>query len=175
MLISIQIAFVIGAAYNCFSQDIPKIVRLTNKYLKNGDFKNLTSLYRLPSYFSESKIIEERQGIEDALNLLSNEFGSISDLNVNQEKVKWINLEIIGGDVDFVKSNPNFTQYVFKVNFSKLGNGFIIIRLYENKANPKIRSVGYALTDSPQNRDVIKHIGKKLMNLMFPQPKSKKI
>ena len=135
----------------------------------------MTSLYLLPPYFSESKIIEERQGIEDALNLLSNEFGSISDIELNQEKVKWINLEIFGGDVAFVKSNPNFIQYVFKANFSKLDNGFIIIRLYENKGNPKLRSVGYALPDLPQNIDVIKHIGKKLMDLMFPQPKSQNI
>lgn len=150
----------------CFGQNIPDLVRLTTTYVKNEDFENLSSLYLLPPYYSESKRNEEREGIKKALYLLSNEFGSITRLNLSQEKAKWLNLEIFGGDVDFVRSNPRVTQFVLRSSFSILGNGFIIIRVYENDGNPKLRSVGYALPDSPQSKDEIKRIGKKLIDLM---------
>jgi hypothetical protein len=160
----------IAALKICYSQDIPDIVRLTGDYINNEDFNSLASLYLLPSYFTNSKTKEERKGIKDALSLLSNEFGFITNLKLINEKVHWLNIEIFGGDVDFIKSNLNFAQFVFRTNFSKLGNGFIIIRVYEKVGNPKLRSVGYALPDLPKNHDAIKRISSKLMDLMSKKP-----
>jgi hypothetical protein len=168
-LICVQIGFVFATSYSPNHQNTPGVVLSATKYIQKDDFQKVAALYLLPAYFTKSQLIEEKKGIGNALKLLSEEFGAISELKVNQEDVRWINLEIFGGDVDFVKSNPRFRQYVFSTNFANQGNGFIIIRVYDNIGDPKLRSVGYALPDLPQNKDILKPIAQKLMNLMFPQ------
>ena len=156
------------------AQDSPELVLLTCSFLQENDFKKVASLYSLPEYFSQTQKAEERKIIEESLRLLSQEFGTISELKINQDNVRWINLEIFGGDVNFIKSNQNYTQFVFNANFSILGRGFIVIRVYENNGDPKLRSVGFALNDSPKNRNRLKPIADKLIEIIIPQKQQKR-
>ncbi len=168
ILFLIQFALILMTPAALTAEKIPGVVLSAKGYILKNDFYSVASQYLLPTYFSDSEISEERESITNALNLLSKEFGNIDGMQTNQDDVRWVNLEIFGGDVDFIKEHPDFIQYVFKTKFSILGNGFIIIRVYENNGNLKLRSVGYALPESSQTREKLQPKKKKLMQLMFP-------
>jgi hypothetical protein len=165
----------ISIVVNGYSQQLSGIVDKASELIVEENFRNLSKLYLLPTTYSLNEIIEERKGLEESLDLLSDEFGHIDDLQVNREEVRWLNLEIFGGDVSFIKSNSNFLQYVFQAKFSKLGDGFIIIRTYPNNGKEMIRSVGYALPNTPDSAIIIKEISGKLIELMFPEQVTEKI
>lgn len=150
-------------------EELPTVVESAVKYVKNGNFSELISLYSLPTHYSEPQLHKEKKSINNALKLLSSEFGEITDLEINKDEVRWFNLELFGGDGDFVKNQPNFYQYVFKANFSKLGNGFIIITTYPIDSKSNLRSVGYALPEAEENISTLQSIGRKLTELMSPE------
>jgi hypothetical protein len=156
------------------AQDIPDVVTSTIKLIQSNDFENIASRYLFPTSYSESQLAEERKYIKDALKILFTEYGRVTEIKINQDDTRWLNLEVLAGDADFMKNHPQFTQYVFKTNFSVRGKGFIVINVYENNGNPKLKSVGYALADTPQNMDILLPISKKLMDLLLKQQKVEK-
>ena len=166
-LTCIQIVFILFAAGTVTAQNIPDMVLSTVRYMQKNEFENIAPLYHFPTYYSESQLIEERKGIRDALELLSKEFGQITEIEINHKNYQLLKLGVSCGDIDFLKSHPHFMQYVFEANFSILGKGFVVIQVNDINGESKLRSIGYALSASPKNAEVLRPIVCKFMELMF--------
>jgi len=173
--ILLALSVVLLLPFSVFGDELSANIESAIAHIQNENFTELTSLYSLPEHYSEPQLTKEKKGINQALKLLSSEFGTVTKIEINQGDVRWLNMEIFGGDVDFMKSQPNFYQYVFQAKFSKLGNGFIIIREYPISSESNLRSVGYALPEAEENIPILQSIGRKLTELMFPELTSEEV
>ena len=158
--------FLILLILDCSNREPSEIARATTVCIKNKNFKKIASLYLLPADYTESKKTRESVCIINALALMAHEFGSISDFSIIKGKKQFYDVHIFGGDLDFYKSKLKYDQYVFKTKFSKLGDGYVIIRIYRINGKPKLRSIGYALPKLPKNLKIVSSIGVKLLKLM---------
>lgn len=70
---------------------------------------------------------------------------------------------VAGGDIEFLKKNSDFIQTIYKTNFSKVGLGYIMIDVFPNNNEPKLRGIAYALVASEKNVPLAKEISSKLM------------
>ena len=173
----LPMALMISASSVSVAQEVPvpPVVWKTAVHLFKNQLDAVTSEYLLPGHYSEIQTIEEQKGIQAALSILSNAFGDILDMRVNEGLAKWVNLDIFGGDAEFIKNHSDVFLYVYRVTFSKLGNGYIIIQTYPNGGTPKLRSIGYGLPDLPGNRDVLKPVAEELMRLLLSYQARKQV
>lgn len=155
-----------GLTTSCQADEINPLVESAKKHILNKNFKELAALFLYPTSYSEEQIKNEIINISSGLSLLAHEFGEIDKLKLNQDKVQGFEFVVVGGDIDFLKKHPNFTEYLYRTNFSNIGPGFIKIHVYPNNGKPRLKGAGYALLATQENIPLANEIAAKYLALM---------
>ena len=142
------------------------------KYLKNNDFDKAAGLFHYSPDFSKKEKITEKKHMKEWLVFIRKEFGRIESYK-NASPVKCYQVIILPQDFKYWKKIPLEYSLVYKVQFSKLGEGYIAIDYSYIKNIPEIRTIHYGLPLSKSgSKKIIYNIGNKMLNIMKSRKKN---
>lgn len=139
------------------SADVTKneeLLELINDFfncLEYSDFSTASDLFHYPQNYSPEEVQKDKVAVAKILELLSNSFGKINSHVVNMEAEKIISLQVGSGDIPYWQKHPKYLLKIYKVNFSKYGDGFITITICNLLNKYEIREVKYGLGESKPN------------------------
>jgi hypothetical protein len=142
--------------------DYEFVTEMATSYLQTQNFSGISSLYLLPEHFSSQQKREEKNVISNALQFLMGEFGPIKSMDLNQDDILWFEFMVTVGDMTFLESRNDYFQRVFSADFETVGDGFVILQIFKDTEQPRLRGVGLALPATPDNAIVVQQIAEKL-------------
>jgi len=138
------------------------VTEMTTNYLQTQNFRGISSLYLMPEHFSNQQKQEEKNVISNALQFLMSEFGAIKSMDLNQDDILWFEFMVTVGDMTFLESRSDYFQRVYSADFETVGDGFVILQIFKDTEQPRLRGVGLALPATPDNAIVVQQIAEKL-------------
>ena len=95
---------------------------------------------------------KDAAGVQRSLDVLFEDFGSVSNLSpVDSVPPTYENI-VGGGTVEFWARHPTRTRYFYSVRFAKRGPGWIFVDVSSIEGRIGVRSLSFALPQSPSNR-----------------------
>ena len=104
--------------------------------MEQKDSNGLSISLSYPSSFTAEELEKDQKGIKDIFHILFKEFGSFSNLDTPKDEEKFYEVGASGGTFFWWALDGAITKkYLYSVNFSKYGKGYIKIFTsnYNNK------------------------------------------
>jgi len=141
--------------------------------IKNADFENLFSDFYLPKEYTEKDIQNDKEAITAGLKeLVQNEIGPLeSFINIDSVSEQLIAIDISTGSPQTTGNLPS-TNFFYKATFAKLGDGYILIRVYKEDKKLFIKNISMGLpVSNPKSIEIAQEFGRFMMNIAAEQQK----
>jgi hypothetical protein len=123
-----------------------------------------------PPGYSSDQLVEDRRSVAEAAKYLFGQFGRVTKAKPFQQQVAFLEVGISGGPEPFwwqAGSRPETRQYIYEVEFEKLGPGFLKILTHTTPSREVATGFAFGLgVNAPEAEARIRAAMGGLMDLM---------
>jgi hypothetical protein len=135
-------------------------------YYNSKDFLGATSLFHFPADYTANELKEDKDAVSKTLNMYYEEFGRIASIERKDNVSLYYFVSIGGGNLPYWQKYPNTYNLFYKVNFSREGQGYVVLVFCNISDKWEIRQVNYGLpADRPESQERISGIFMKWVKL----------
>ena len=131
--------------------------------LVQGDVKSVASKLHYPISYTSSERTQGESDVKESLAFLLQRFGSVSRVELHTKAIQFYEIGISGDNLKYWESlSPIQTKdFVYKVKFSKLGDGVLKVSVFTTASGTEVRGIFFGLEPSkPNARGIIIEIMK---------------
>lgn len=123
--------------------------------------------FHVPPAEGVTALERERRYIQQALTVLTEEFGEYDAATALKDEPAAMNVSVLAGDAAYWRRHTEVVRYMYQVKFARAGDGFILIEVCDIVGHPEVREFGFGLAVSrPDARARIAAATKRLMELV---------
>lgn len=141
--------------------------------IKNVDFDKLFDEYVLPKNYTAQNIQSDKEAITKAFKeLIQNKIGSLESFaKIESTSEQIVTMDIATGSQETTGNLPS-TNVFYKANFSKLGNGYVLIGIYQEGEKLFIKNITIGLPKAnPNSVKIVQDLYKFMTDLATEQQK----
>ena len=172
-LISLIVLFLasFSATYTAFGQEIETLTASFFQFMKDERFDGASQLFHYPPGLTDLELSQRRKTVSTSLQLLQKEFGKVTHQQVTQPPGQVLSVTVTGCSIAYWEKHPQYSSSLFKAEFDKEGEGFLLVSFCKITDEWQIRTVKYGLSISrPGAKTRIIEIIKMILQKLAPPP-----
>jgi hypothetical protein len=153
--------FVYANVQNTIAHDIDTITSDLFKFIKANQFASASELFHYPYNYSSEELVKEKRDVIGTLRFLKKEFGAVTQFKISNSPSKVVGYGVSGASIEYWQKHPEFIFQIFKVDFERIGQGYIRISYCKIKNKWEIQGIEYGLQESEYSKHKLSEIIKK--------------
>lgn len=145
------------------------LTRLSDTFFKlfeKGQVDRIPKLFHFPSSSSPDSVAKDTKFIVAGMRTFLREFGKIKSTQPASYQESCLDFRIGAGTPDYWANHPNYERRIYKISFSKVGDGYILFEFCKIEVEWQIGFMRFALPVSNAKAETtLSDIGKLLWQL----------
>jgi hypothetical protein len=134
-------------------------------FVMNGHITEAAHVLKYPDYFTPDELKEDIRGVSKALQIVTQEYGSILNYQESKSDAPYYYAGVQGGSTEYWEKHPFFMRLLYDVDFSEKANGHVILIYSIINEELVLSTVLYALPVSVSgSKEKMEHVLSRFRN-----------